>query len=141
MLDVAEYKRWASEHRAEIELATRQRDEATCSSVLYKELLKPYVPATLSKAAGTDASELQIEGVRVKAQIPGRCFRCDVVNGRTVEEGKSLVGATLIRFAPCICARLVNLLAKAAQLRCGSSQTRWRSRLPRQSKECAKRPW
>ncbi|WYZ36750.1 hypothetical protein EsH8_II_000256 [Colletotrichum jinshuiense] len=89
-LDLEEYESWLEANKADIEATRRLRAEAIRSVPFMEELLQPYNPPE-SAPRGVFGEEEDVAGERVKAQMPGRCWKCEVGVGDEVEVGDALV--------------------------------------------------
>ena len=88
-VDLDEYEAWLHDNQADIDTVVSAREKAFLGAPFLEELLKPYEPQP-EKGHG-HLSETEVAGERVRAQLPGRCWRCAVVEGDAVEVGDALV--------------------------------------------------
>ncbi|KAJ5657584.1 Urea carboxylase [Penicillium longicatenatum] len=92
-LDLDEYEKWLVENKEDITAVREQRSKAVHEAELFDDLLKPYDPITMRPGRGHEKDEF-LTGERVKALLPGRCFRCVVNEGDRVQAGDALVSTT-----------------------------------------------
>lgn len=91
-LDLDEYESWLTSNARDIERVTQQRAQAVRNAPFYGDLLRPFKPDTDGAVSGLQgATENGLVGERVKANIPGRCFRIEVEEGQVVEQGDAVV--------------------------------------------------
>ncbi|GKT47169.1 urease [Colletotrichum spaethianum] len=91
-LDLEEYESWLEANKADIEATRSLRAEAIRSVPFMEELLQPYnPPETERRGVFGEEGEDNVPGERVKAQMPGRCWKCEVKAGDEVEVGDALV--------------------------------------------------
>lgn len=91
-LDLDEYECWLAGNARDIERVTQQRAQAVRNTPFYGELLRPFKPETDCAVPGVlGATGAGVVGERVKANIPGRCFRIEVEEGQEIEEGDAVV--------------------------------------------------
>ncbi|KAL2835264.1 urea carboxylase [Aspergillus cavernicola] len=89
-LDLDQYEQWLSDNSESIAAVRAERSEAVQNAEFLKELLKPYQPSTTTTFESRGKHEDTL-GERVKAQFPGRCFRCAVNEGDQTEAGDALI--------------------------------------------------
>lgn len=91
-IDLNEYECWLADNATDIERVTQQRAQAVRSAPFFDELLRPFKPDTDSAVPGV-LGEMGdgIAGERVRANIPGRCFRIEVEEGDQIEQGDAVV--------------------------------------------------
>ncbi|KAL0943091.1 urea carboxylase [Colletotrichum truncatum] len=90
-LSVTEYEKWLAENHLDIEAVVKARGETMRQADVHKELLQPYKPPNVATRTVDETDIAEEDGERVKAQIPGRCFKTEVVEGDFVEEGSTLI--------------------------------------------------
>ncbi|KAJ3950374.1 uncharacterized protein N0V96_001518 [Colletotrichum fioriniae] len=100
-LDLAEYESWLAANEADIEATRILRAEAIRNVPFMEELLQPYNPPESERQQqsgggifgedGDGSSDGGVVGERIKAQMPGRCWKCEVKAGDEVEVGDALV--------------------------------------------------
>ncbi|KXH40553.1 urea carboxylase [Colletotrichum nymphaeae SA-01] len=97
-LDLAEYESWLAANEADIEATRSLRAEAIRNVPFMEELLQPYNPPESERERhgifgedGDGSSDGGAVGERIKAQMPGRCWKCEVKAGDEVEVGDALV--------------------------------------------------
>lgn len=95
-LDLDEYEKWLEEKEEDITVVREQRSKAVHEAEFFDDLLKPYDPVAMRPSRGQESNEA-ISGERVKALLPGRCFRCAVEEGDQVQAGDALVGTTDVK--------------------------------------------
>ncbi|KAJ5266602.1 Urea carboxylase [Penicillium angulare] len=88
-LDLIEYEKWLGEKEEDITAVRKHRSKAVHEAEFFDDLLKPYDPITMRPIRGQESDEAMI-GERVKALLPGRCFRCAVEEGDQVQAGDAL---------------------------------------------------
>ncbi|KKY32537.1 putative urea amidolyase [Diaporthe ampelina] len=90
-LNLDEYECWLAGNAGEIERVTQQRAQAVRNAPFYDELVRPFKPDADSAVPGDlGATAAGVVGERVKANIPGRCFRIEVEEGDEVEQGDAV---------------------------------------------------
>lgn len=89
-LDLNEYEKWLAEEEEDITAVRERRSKAMHEADFFDDLLKPYDPITMRPGLGRESDEPMI-GERVKALLPGRCFRCAIEEGDEVQAGDPLV--------------------------------------------------
>ncbi|KAH7324688.1 urea carboxylase [Stachybotrys elegans] len=88
-LNLDEYEGWLVERSKEIQGALQRQVQAVQNAPFYGELMKPYEAKPDSAAPGPRADDFP-DAEKVKANIPGRCFRVEVKEGQDVEVGDVL---------------------------------------------------
>ncbi|CAI7672942.1 unnamed protein product [Penicillium pancosmium] len=113
-LDLDEYENWLRENEEDITAVRKQRSKAVHEVDFFDDLLKPYDPIAMQPGIGQKNDEA-VTGERVKALLPGRCFRCAVEEGEEVQEGDTLIWIESNKMEINICApvsgKCVRLLA------------------------------
>ncbi|OLN87278.1 Urea amidolyase [Colletotrichum chlorophyti] len=89
-LDLEEYESWLAANAADIDATRAARADALRSAPFMDDLLQPYHPPE-SERRGEHENGGSVAGQRVKAQMPGRCWKCEVRVGDEVEVGDALV--------------------------------------------------
>ncbi|KAK7712236.1 hypothetical protein SLS63_012474 [Diaporthe eres] len=92
-LNLDEYECWLEANARDIESVTQQRAEAVRNAPFYDELLKPFKPDADTEGFVSGPQGLMepgLKGERVKANIPGRCFRIEVEEGQEVKQGDAV---------------------------------------------------
>ncbi|KAJ5958632.1 Urea carboxylase [Penicillium vulpinum] len=92
-LDLNEYEKWLGENEEDITAIRERRSEAVHEAEFFNDLLQPYDPIKMRTGRGRESDEA-MTGERVKALLPGRCFRCAVKEGGEVQAGDPLVSTT-----------------------------------------------
>ncbi|KAF6844985.1 urea carboxylase [Colletotrichum musicola] len=87
-LDLHEYEAWLEANKQDIESTRAARAEAIRTAPFMEELLQPYHPPETGRRL---VEEEDVAGERVKAQMPGRCWKCEVGVGDDVKIGDALV--------------------------------------------------
>ncbi|KAK2735469.1 urea amidolyase [Colletotrichum kahawae] len=87
-LDLHAYEAWLEENKDDIEATRAARAEAIRTVPFMEELLQPYHPPETERRP---VEEEDIAGERVKSQMPGRCWKCEVSVGDEVKVGDALV--------------------------------------------------
>ncbi|KAK1999994.1 urea carboxylase [Colletotrichum falcatum] len=91
-LDLEAYESWLDANKADIEATHNLRAEAMRSVPFMEELLQPYNPPEAERrGAFGQKGEVDVPGERIRAQMPGRCWKCDVNVGDEVDVGDALV--------------------------------------------------
>ncbi|KAF4984779.1 hypothetical protein FDECE_17027 [Fusarium decemcellulare] len=92
VLDLVQYESWLEENKEDIAATAARQAEAIANAPFTDELLRPY-QASASTNAHTHGSlrDSSVEGERVKAMMPGRCYKVMVKQGDAVEKGDVLV--------------------------------------------------
>lgn len=92
-LNLDAYEAWLEKNKEDIAATAKHRAQAISSAPFLEELTKPYHP--IAKANGfVSATRLEgfdSEGERVKAMMPGRCYKCLVQKGDSIKKGDLLV--------------------------------------------------
>lgn len=101
-LNLDEYECWLADNVRDIERVTQQRAQAVQNAPFYGELLLPFKPDTDGAVPGDvlGATEAGVVGERVKANIPGRCFRIEAEEGHEIEQGDAVVSTSLAVIHP-----------------------------------------
>ncbi|KAF2012988.1 urea amidolyase [Aaosphaeria arxii CBS 175.79] len=102
-LDLEDYERWLKENEEDIIAVREQRMNAVHKADFYEDLLKPY-ELTVNGANSRLGSDESVPGERVKARLPGRCFRCAVEEGDEVRSGQPLIWIESNKMEVKICA-------------------------------------
>ncbi|CAG7920905.1 unnamed protein product [Penicillium olsonii] len=102
-LDLDEYEKWLQENADDITAVREERSRVVHEAEFFEDLLQPYDPKTMRpiRENGNDGS---MTGERVKALLPGRCFRCAVEEGDHVEAGDPLIWIESNKMEVKICA-------------------------------------
>lgn len=123
-LDLDEYESWLKQHKPEIDEIAALRNETVRKSGIYDELVKSLDShenvLKLAKRSGVGSGAGS--GQRVAAQMPGRCFKVEVLQGSLVSKGDVLVSRMTFRVWE-NSAWLTNVLGR----RYGLSRIRWSS--------------
>lgn len=93
-LDLGEYERWLDKNAQDIAAIREKRSKAVEEAPFFGDLLKPYDVAAVRPPRNQESHD-DMPGERVKALVPGRCFRRAVEEGDLVKLGDLLVGVTL----------------------------------------------
>ncbi|KAJ5747763.1 uncharacterized protein N7511_009459 [Penicillium nucicola] len=113
-LDLNEYEGWLEETEEDIAAVREQRSKAMHEADFFDDLLTPYDAVAMRPGRGLENDEDML-GERVKALLPGRCFRCAVKEGDEVQAGDSLIWIESNKMEVKICApisgKCVRLLA------------------------------
>jgi urea carboxylase / allophanate hydrolase len=95
-----EYERWLADNSEDIERVMQERSLLAKNVPFYDELLRPFEPETGSASSGLEgAVDADPAGERVRANIPGRCFRLAVEEGQQIEAGDVVVSEAGFLFA------------------------------------------
>ncbi|KAJ5676573.1 Urea carboxylase [Penicillium maclennaniae] len=112
-LDLNEYEKWLEENAADSTTVREKRSQAVHEAEFFNDLLKPYEPAATRPDREFESHE-HMAGERVKAPLPGRCFRCAVKEAEEVQAGDPLIWIEFNKMEMKICApisgRYVKLL-------------------------------
>lgn len=96
-LNLDEYECWLASNARDIERVTQQRAQAVRNAPFYGELLRTFKPETDCAMPGVlGETGAGVVGERVKANIPGRCFRLEVEEGQEVEQGDAVVSLVAV---------------------------------------------
>ncbi|KAJ6030275.1 uncharacterized protein N7446_000663 [Penicillium canescens] len=113
-LDLDEYEKWLRKKEKDITAVREQRSKAMQEADFFDDLLKPYDAVAMRPGRGQESDEVMI-GERVKALLPGRCFRFAVKEGDEVQAGDPLIWVESNKMEVKICApvtgKCVRLLA------------------------------
>lgn len=93
VLDLVEYEAWLEKNKEDIAATANTRARAIANAPFLEELTKPYQPPTSTNGIsmnGIDGTS-DIEGERIKAMMPGRCYKCVAKEGDSIKEGDVLV--------------------------------------------------
>ncbi|KAJ4190908.1 hypothetical protein NW755_005123 [Fusarium falciforme] len=92
VLDLAQYEAWLEENKEDVAATAARQEEAIASAPFIDELVRPYQPS-LNTNSHTNGilGDLSVEGERVKAMLPGRCYKVVVKKGEAVEKGDVLL--------------------------------------------------
>ncbi|WQF81972.1 Putative biotin/lipoyl attachment, Carboxyltransferase domain, subdomain A and B, biotin carboxylase [Colletotrichum destructivum] len=92
-LDLEAYEAWLAANKADIDATRGLRAGAIRSAPFMEELLQPYNPPEAERRGGAFGEEAEdsTPGERIKAQMPGRCWKCEVKAGDEVDVGDALV--------------------------------------------------
>ncbi|KAJ5518559.1 Urea carboxylase [Penicillium expansum] len=102
-LDLNEYEKWLGANEEDITAVREQRSKAMHEADFFDDLLKPYDPITMRPSRGQESNE-GMAGERVKALLPGRCFRCAIEEGDEVQAGDPLIWIESNKMEVKICA-------------------------------------
>ncbi|KGO56906.1 Urea carboxylase [Penicillium expansum] len=102
-LDLNEYEKWLEANEEDITAVREQRSKAMHEADFFDDLLKPYDPITMRPGRGQESNE-GMAGERVKALLPGRCFRCAIEEGDEVQAGDPLIWIESNKMEVKICA-------------------------------------
>ncbi|KAM0286072.1 hypothetical protein ACHAQH_001080 [Verticillium albo-atrum] len=87
-IELETYEAWLTENKTELDAVVAARESAFHNAPFLEELLRPHeAPEGEKRALGAG----DVEGERVRAQMPGKCWRCVVKEGDKVEVGDALV--------------------------------------------------
>ncbi|KAK2127392.1 allophanate hydrolase subunit 1-domain-containing protein [Fusarium oxysporum II5] len=91
VLDLEQYEAWLTMNKDDIAAAADQQASAISNAPFVDELVLPYQvePVVNGHSPSLDSSDLR--GERVKATMPGRCYKVMVKEGSVVEKGDVLV--------------------------------------------------
>ncbi|THC99590.1 hypothetical protein EYZ11_000959 [Aspergillus tanneri] len=89
-LDVDEYEQWLNSNSSDINAVCERRKNVLQQASFLEELLNPCDAVSLMPSEPRENTEAVL-GQCVKAQLPGRCFRCAVQEGDDVQEGDALI--------------------------------------------------
>lgn len=103
VLDLAAHEAWEDANRVDIAAAAAQRARAIEAAPFLEELTRPREEAADAVASGSGCAGVEEEDdageedgcERVKAGIPGRCWRLLVEEGDKVKAGSALVSLKL----------------------------------------------
>lgn len=95
-LDLEQYEKWIKNNQGEIDKVLRMRDQGLRDTGIMEFLREPYRGLS-SKAeskfeVNTNDNDIGVEqGMVVKAEVAGRCWKCDIKEGSIVQVGTELV--------------------------------------------------
>ncbi|KAJ5126591.1 Urea carboxylase [Penicillium atrosanguineum] len=110
-LDLNEYEKWLGENTEDIAAVREKRSQAVREAEFFDDLLKPYDPVTMRPDRGHE-SHGNMAGERVKALLPGRCFRCAVKETDEVQAGDPLIWIESNKMEVKICAPVSGICVK-----------------------------
>ncbi|RMJ19715.1 hypothetical protein CDV36_000549 [Fusarium kuroshium] len=92
VLDLAEYEAWLEENKEDVAATAARQEEAIANAPFIDELVRPYQPSSNTNGPVNGfLGDLSVEGERVKAMMPGRCYKVVVKKGESVEKGDVLL--------------------------------------------------
>lgn len=93
-LDLREYETWLEENKEDILAAVSRQEQAITNAPFVEELLQPYQANIVPNDHHSISDSSDVSGERVKATMPGRCYKVMVKEGQTVERGDIIVGTS-----------------------------------------------
>jgi urea carboxylase/allophanate hydrolase len=93
VLDLEQYEAWLEENKEDISKQVSRQEKAIAEASFVGELCRPYEVESHTNAdsLGVDVNSSGLSGERVKATMPGRCYKVIVKEGSDVEKGDILV--------------------------------------------------
>ncbi|QPC79960.1 hypothetical protein HYE68_010712 [Fusarium pseudograminearum] len=91
VFDLAEYETWLEENKESISASASQQEQAIASAPFLEDLLLPYQVDSFPNDQDPSPRCSDISGARVKATMPGRCYKVMVKEGQTVEKGDTVL--------------------------------------------------
>ncbi|KAF4987100.1 hypothetical protein FGRMN_10544 [Fusarium graminum] len=93
VLDLEEYEAWLEENKDDISAQASRNANAIANAPFVEELCRPYEVKsnTFGNGLGLDMSNSDVCGERVKATMPGRCYKVMVKEGAVIEKGDVLL--------------------------------------------------
>ncbi|KAF5665360.1 putative DUR1,2-urea amidolyase [Fusarium heterosporum] len=93
VLDLEQYEAWLEENKDDISAQASQNANAIANAPFVDELCRPYEfeSNTFGNGLSLNVSNSDVCGERVKATMPGRCYKVMVKNGAVVEKGDVLL--------------------------------------------------
>ncbi|KAJ4328313.1 hypothetical protein N0V84_001184 [Fusarium piperis] len=92
VLDLTEYEAWLEENKEDMAATAARQEEAIANAPFIDELVRPYQSSSNTHGHMSGfLSDLSVEGERVKAMLPGRCYKVVVKQGEAVEKGDVLL--------------------------------------------------
>ncbi|KAM5345837.1 hypothetical protein ACJ41O_011698 [Fusarium nematophilum] len=92
VLDLDAYEAWLEENKDDIAATAARQAETIASAPFVDELVRPYQPTVNANGhAHHLLSDSDVHGERVKAMMPGRCYKVMVTKGDAVEKGDVLL--------------------------------------------------
>ncbi|KAF4976777.1 hypothetical protein FZEAL_6610 [Fusarium zealandicum] len=88
VLDLSEYEAWLEENKDDMAATIARQAEAIESSPFIDELVRPYASkATANSHVQGHLGASSVGGERVKAMMPGRCYKVTVEEGDAIKKG------------------------------------------------------
>ncbi|RGP65946.1 putative dur1,2-urea amidolyase [Fusarium longipes] len=120
VLDLVEYESWLEENKESISATVSRQEKAISNAPFLEELLLPYQVDSVPSNQDRIADSSSVSGERVKATMPGRCYKVMVKEGQTVEEGDIILCVESSKMEMEICShvsgRCLAVLVKAGDL-------------------------
>ncbi|KAM0428926.1 hypothetical protein ACHAPT_006726 [Fusarium lateritium] len=92
VLDLAEYEAWLEENKEDMAAMAARQEEAIAKAPFIDELVRPYQSSSNTNGHTNGfLDDPSVGGERVKAMMPGRCYKVVVKTGDAVEEGDVLL--------------------------------------------------
>ncbi|KAK2671816.1 Carboxyltransferase domain, subdomain A and B [Fusarium oxysporum f. sp. vasinfectum] len=91
VLDLEQYETWLTTNKEDITAAADQQARAISNAPFVDELVLPYQVEPVVNGHSPSLDSLGLRGERVKATMPGRCYKVMVKEGSVVEKGDVLV--------------------------------------------------
>ncbi|KAF4343438.1 urea amidolyase [Fusarium beomiforme] len=91
VLDLEQYETWLVTNKEDIAAAAEQQAKAISNAPFIDELVLPYQVENGLNGHGPSLDSSGLSGKRVKATMPGRCYKVMVDEGSVVEKGDVLV--------------------------------------------------
>ncbi|KAF5646658.1 DUR1 2-urea amidolyase [Fusarium tjaetaba] len=91
VLDLEQYETWLTTNKEDIATAADQQARAISTAPFVDELLLPYQVESVVNGHSPSLDSSGLHGERVRATMPGRCYKVMVKEGSAVDKGDVLV--------------------------------------------------
>ncbi|KAJ0156415.1 4'-demethylrebeccamycin synthase [Fusarium oxysporum f. sp. albedinis] len=91
VLDLEQYEAWLTMNKDDIAAAADQQASAISNAPFVDELVLPYQVEPVVNGHSPSLDSLSLRGERVKATMPGRCYKVMAKEGSVVDKGDVLV--------------------------------------------------
>ncbi|KAF9776480.1 hypothetical protein IL306_005336 [Fusarium sp. DS 682] len=91
VLDLEQYETWLETNKEDIAATAEQQAKAISNAPFVDELVLPYQVESSVNGHGPSLDSSSVRGERVKATMPGRCYKVMVKEGGVVEKGDVVI--------------------------------------------------
>ncbi|KAF5019335.1 hypothetical protein F66182_8663 [Fusarium sp. NRRL 66182] len=95
MLDLVEYEAWLEKNKQDIIATASRQAKAIADAPFLDELLRPYHVDSRVNNHASSLDGLNVGGMRIKATMPGRCYKVMVKEEASVKKNDVLVSLTI----------------------------------------------